>query len=84
MRMKTTANTTSSVRRRTSFTADPALLAEAKALGVNVSRAAEAGIEMEVKKARWEKWRAENQAAIESWNEHTRKNGLPMAQHRPA
>lgn len=78
--MKST--TKQSPRQRSSFTADPGLLAEAKALGVNVSRAAEAGIEAEVKKARWAQWRAENAEAIRSSNEYVEKHGLPLAKYR--
>ena len=77
--MKSTQN---SARQRSSFTADPALLAEAKALGVNVSRAAEAGIEAEVKKARAAQWRAENAEAIRSSNDYVEKHGLPLAKYR--
>lgn len=80
--MKSTANKTHT-RARTSFTADPALLAEARSLGVNISRAAETGIAQEVKKAREAQWRAENAEAIESWNAYVRVHGLPMAKYRP-
>lgn len=69
-------------RQRTSFTADSDLLAEARALGVNVSRAAEAGIAEEVRQARWAKWRAENAEAIESWNRYVEEHGLPLAKYR--
>lgn len=68
---------------RTSVTADARLLAEAKSLGVNLSRAAEAGIEAEVKKAREAQWRAENAEAIRSSNEYVEKHGLPLAKYRP-
>lgn len=78
--MKSTAKP--SRRQRSSFTAAPELLAEARALGVNVSRAAEAGIEAEVKKARWAQWRAENAEAIQSWNRYVEEHGLPLAKYR--
>lgn len=75
-------NMQNSARQRSSFTADPALLAEARALGVNVSRAAEAGIEAEVKKLRRQKWREENAEAIRSSNDYVKKHGLPLAKYR--
>lgn len=78
--MKST--TKQSPRQRSSFTADPGLLAEAKALGVNVSRAAEAGIEAEVRKAREAQWKTENAEAIASWNRYIEENGLPLAKYR--
>lgn len=71
-------------RQRSSFTADPNLLAEAKALGINISRAAEAGISEEIRKARKAKWLEENAEAIESWNEYVRTNGLPLQKYRRA
>lgn len=79
--MKSTANKPH-VRARTSFTADPALLAEARSLGVNISRAAETGIAQEVKKAREAQWRAENAEAIKSSNAYFEKHGLPLAKYR--
>lgn len=79
--MKSTAKM--ALKLRTSVTADARLLAEAKSLGVNLSRAAEAGIEAEVKKAREAQWRAENAEAIRSSNEYVEKHGLPLAKYRP-
>lgn len=51
---------------------------EAKALGVNISRACEAGLAVEVQREREERWIAENRAAIQEWNEWVRENGLPL------
>lgn len=58
------------------------LLAEAKRLKVNISRAAEEGITKAVAEARMRAWRRENAAAIESWNAHVAEKGLPLARHR--
>jgi antitoxin CcdA len=52
------------------------LLAEAKAAGINLSEALERTLAERLKHARWEKWRRENRAAIESHNEFVREHGL--------
>jgi len=58
------------------------LVEEAKRLGINVSEACQGGLASEVKKAREAAWQEENRDAIESWNEYTRRHGLPLAKYR--
>lgn len=58
------------------------LIREAKALRVNVSQAAEAGLARAVAERRAERWRQENREAIESSNAFVDQHGLPLAQHR--
>ena len=58
------------------------LVEEARKFGINVSEACQTGLAAEVKKAREAAWKEENRAAIESWNEYTRKHGLPLAKYR--
>ena len=58
------------------------LVEEARRLGINVSEACQAGLAAEVKRAREIAWQEENRAAIESWNDYTRKHGLPLAKYR--
>ena len=69
-------------RRRTNLSLDEALVAEAKALDVNLSRAAEEGLASAVKKARADQWKRENADAIRSWNEWVDENGIPLAEYR--
>lgn len=69
-------------RKAANVTLDSDLLSEAHTLGVNVSRAAEAGLSDAVRKARAEQWREENRAALESSNEWVEKNGLPLERYR--
>ncbi|NGM44964.1 type II toxin-antitoxin system CcdA family antitoxin [Rhodobacter sp. SGA-6-6] len=69
-------------RRSTSMTLDAALLDEAKALGVNVSRAAEQGVAAALKAARAEAWKRENAEAIKNYNTWIEENGLPLAEYR--
>lgn len=58
------------------------LVEEARRLGINVSEACQTGLAVEVKKAREAAWKEENRAAIETWNNYTRKHGLPLAKYR--
>lgn len=69
-------------RKPTSLTLDRALLDEAKALGVNISRAAETGLAAAVKQARAEAWKRENAEGIQATNDYIEKYGLPLAQYR--
>ena len=68
--------------RPTNITLDAALVAEAKALGVNISLASAQGLEAAVKRARREQWLAKNADALESSNRWIEANGLPLAGHR--
>lgn len=70
--------------RRTSVNTsiDSQLIKDAKALGINISRA-EAGIAKAIAAEKTRRWQEENKEAIESSNEYVRRNGLPLAKHRP-
>lgn len=59
---------------------DAALMREAKALDVNVSRAAEAGIAEAVAAEKARLWKLENREAIQGLNEYVEKNGIPLAE----
>ena len=69
-------------KKTTSVTMAEPLLAEAKALGVNVSQAAEDGLAKAVAAKRSELWLRENHEAIQSSNEYVEKHGLPLARYR--
>ena len=58
------------------------LLAEAKALHINVSQAAESGLARAVAEKRAERWLKENREAIESSNAYVEKHGLPLEKNR--
>jgi antitoxin CcdA len=51
------------------------VLADAKALKLNASKAAETGIIAAVKKAREEEWLRDSQEAIHGYNERIEKSG---------
>ena len=69
-------------RRATSMTLDAALLDEARSLGVNVSRAAEEGILVQVRSARAKRWKEDNAEAIADYNRWIEENGIPNADIR--
>jgi len=69
-------------KRATNVSLPEDLLSEAKALHINISQAAEAGVAQAVAQARNELWLAENQEAIESSNAYVEKHGLPLAKYR--
>ncbi len=69
-------------RKPTNLSLDAELLSEAKALKVNLSRAAEEGVRSAVAAAKAQRWKAENAAALESSNAYVEKHGLPLDQFR--
>lgn len=69
-------------RRSTSLTLDRDLLDEAKALGVNISRAAEAGVLAAVKAERARRWKVDNAEAVAAYNKWIEENGIPLARYR--
>ena len=58
------------------------LVAEARELGVGLSRACEDGLAAAVKAEKERRWVEENADAIRSYNEWIAKNGNPLAKYR--
>lgn len=73
----------SQTRTSANLSLDDALLKEAKALKINLSRAAEDGVRRAVAKARVAEWLVENAAALESSNRYVEAYGLPLERDRP-
>ena len=69
-------------RKATNLSLDSALLAEARSLNVNLSRAAEEGVARAVADARAAVWRQENATAVASSNDWVERNELPLSKHR--
>ena len=69
-------------RKATNVSISEALLSEAKALKINVSKAAEAGLIVALAEKRSELWLEENRAALDSSNSYVEQHGLPLAQYR--
>lgn len=65
-------------RRPTNLSLDTSLLIEAKALKVNLSRAAEEGVRTAVAVAKAEQWKVENAEALASSNSYVDNHGLPL------
>lgn len=72
----------SAARKATNVSLDSSLVAEAKRLGVNISRACEAGLTAEIAQTYAQQWKVENAAALLSSNEWVERNGLPLARYR--
>lgn len=69
-------------KKPTNLSLDKSVLMEAKALGVNLSQAAEAGLKKAVIDAKSEQWKIENADALESSNEWVDTYGLPLERYR--
>ena len=69
------------LRRPTKLSLDPAIVDEAKALGVNVSRACERGLAEEIAEEKRRRWLEESREAIAWSNDYVEKNGLPLARY---
>ncbi len=69
-------------RKAANLSIDAKVLADAKALDINVSRAAETGIVEAVRAEKNKRWLAENREALESSNAWVEMNGLPLAKYR--
>ncbi|TYR34592.1 post-segregation antitoxin CcdA [Mesorhizobium microcysteis] len=74
--------TKSTQRKSVNLSIDANLLAEAKALNVNVSRAADAGVAKAIASRKAELWLEENRDAIEENNRYFEEHGLPFAEYR--
>lgn len=71
-----------SPRKATNLSLDADLIREARALSVNISQAAEAGVRRAVAEARAEQWRRDNAEALASSNRWVETNGLPLDRYR--
>lgn len=69
-------------RRATNVSISAEILAEARELKVNVSRAAEEGLTRAIAARRAEVWLEENKAAMESSNAYVEEHGLPLGKYR--
>ncbi len=69
-------------KRPTNVSLNSRLLEEARALKINISRAAERGLALQIAEARAQAWKRENRAAIAAANEYVEKNGVPLRRYR--
>jgi antitoxin CcdA len=69
-------------RQRLNLTLPAPLVEEAKALGLNLSRACESGLQAAVAAERARRWQAENAAFFDWYNAKVDTDGLLLAQFR--
>ncbi|SMH57337.1 type II toxin-antitoxin system CcdA family antitoxin [Mesorhizobium australicum] len=69
-------------RRATKLSLDERVVAEAKAVGLDVSRIVDEAISDAVRAEKNRRWKEENREALESMNEWVRENGLPLEKYR--
>lgn len=69
-------------RRPINLSIDSALIDDAKALGINVSRICEDALREQIRSEKGRRWLEENQAAIESSNAYIAEHGLPLERYR--
>lgn len=69
-------------RKSTNVLLDAEMVSEAKAIGINLSRACEAGLAAAVRDERKRRWIEENRDAMEAWGVWHDQNGLPLAKYR--
>jgi len=66
----------------TKLSLDERVVAEARALGLDVSRIVEEAISDAVRAEKNRRWKEENREALESINAWVRENGLPLEKYR--
>jgi len=76
------ADASKSTRKPTTVSLNCAILKEVKALGINISRSAEAAIKEAVRRSKREQWLKTNADTLESSNASVEANGLPLAKYR--
>lgn len=69
-------------RSATNVSLDAEIVAEAKRLGINISRACESGLTQQIAQERGRIWREENAAAMDAANVWVEENGLPLDAYR--
>lgn len=69
-------------RVKVNLTLDADVAETARALGLNMSRLAEAAIAEAAKTERNRLWREQNKGAIAAYAEEVEREGLPLAQYR--
>jgi antitoxin CcdA len=76
------AKTETTTRKAANLSIDAKVLADAKALDINISRAAETGIVEAVRAEKNKRWLAENREALEYYNSWMEENGILLDEYR--
>jgi antitoxin CcdA len=70
------------MRSKVNLTIEAAVAREARQLGVNMSRVAEAAIAVGARLERNRRWREANRAALDDYAREVERDGLPLARFR--
>jgi antitoxin CcdA len=77
-----TYNKGKGLKKATNLTLNTEVLAEAKKLGINISKACDAFLESLVKQEKERLWKLENAKFISEYNQITDEEGLPLDKWR--
>jgi antitoxin CcdA len=77
-----TYNKEKSLKKATNLTLNAEVLAEAKKLGINISKACDAFLESLVRQEKERLWKLENAKFISEYNQITDEEGLPLDKWR--
>ena len=77
-----TYNKEKSLKKATNLTLNTKVLAEAKKLGINISKACDAFLESLVRQEKERLWKLENAKFISEYNQITDEEGLPLDKWR--
>ena len=77
-----TYNKEKSLKKVTNLTLNTEVLAEAKKLGINISKACDAFLESLVRQEKERLWKLENAKFISEYNQITDEEGLPLDKWR--
>jgi antitoxin CcdA len=80
--MPRSAKAQATIRRATNVTLPVDLVAQAKALDINVSQACESGLAQSVAEAYRDRWLNENREAIDAYNERIEQEGPILHAYR--
>ncbi len=69
-------------KKATNLTLNSSLLEVARRLRINISRACERGLQMQIAEVEARRWREENRDAVASSNDYVERHGLPLARYR--
>lgn len=69
-------------KKATNLSINGSLLETARRMRINVSKACERGLQMQIAEIQAKVWREENAAALTSSNEFVERHGLPLARFR--
>ncbi|WP_326523285.1 type II toxin-antitoxin system CcdA family antitoxin [Sphingomonas sp.] len=69
-------------RRPVNMSIDSGVIAAARDVGINISQVSEAALRAATKAEQDRRWKEENRAAFDYWNDWVEENGLPLEKYR--